>query len=229
MNTCEGMSNCFKRILALVLALITVIAMLSPRQMVYADETVDLGEYEFMFSPENETFGILSIAEFSEAAKYKVTFSKKNIASWELNEESQQIFITAKKPGNVTVKVTVTDQNLKNTYKIKLYWYKYSNPLESLKIGSREVDCSIFDDNTQAQTKKVSGKKKINVTLKEGYELSSLSFSRGGKFDDIENEVSKISFSKKGNNNTVLFIYYTDPKGHSGTLRLFVGDTEQGL
>jgi len=178
--------------------------------------------YEFMFSPEWDTFG-LEVGNLSKKAKVTVSVDKKKIATVKWDKKQSVAWVKAKKPG--TVKVTIKVKQNGKTYKhtTTMKWVKYNNPLKSLKIGSKKYAVKHFNKNTQAEMKKVSGNKAVKIKLKSGYKITSLGFSRNGEYKDIKNG-SKIRFTKVGEENTVLFINYTDPKGNEGCLRLFVGD-----
>ncbi len=211
-----------------VFVMFVVMFVTIPAKHILASDVKDLGSREFMFSPEWDSFGILSTTEFSNKAKYMVTFDKKNMASYHISEYQKCLIIDAKKAGTVNVKITVKDQGKSYKYKCKMTWNKYSNPLKSCKIGNKKVNVGIFDLNTQACTYKQSGKKKVSIKLKKGYKLNSIRFSRGGVVKTIK-KGSTIVFTPKGNSNTLIFIYYTDEKGHKGVLRLFAKDKEQVL
>lgn len=173
-----------------------------------------------MFSPEWDTFG-LGIKNLKASAKVTATVSDKKLATVKWDEKQKYAWVTAKKP--CTVKVTLKVVQDKKTYKhvTTMKWAPYNNPLQSLKIGSKSYKCSYFDKNTQAGMKKQSGKAKVTVKLKKGYQLTGLGFSRAGVYKSIKNGSSAIQFNPKGEHNTVVFINYKDPKGNDGLLRLF--------
>jgi len=183
--------------------------------------------YEFMFSPEWDTFG-LCIENLAKNAKVTVKVSNKKLGTVEWDKEEKVAWVTAKKPCSfkVTFKVVQNGKTYKHTTKMK--WNKYTNPLKSLKIGSKKYDVKYFNGNTSAGMTKVSGNSKVQVKLKSGYKLVGMTFARGGKYKNVKNG-SKVNFTKTGDENTVLFIDYKDKKGKYGTLRLFVWDKNETM
>lgn len=212
----------FKRVSVSMLAfvLVTIFSLGSLTTVQAAEPEFGGDEYQFMYSPEWRSFGI-GISNLSEKAKITVSVDKKKIATAIWDEMQGVVLVFAKKPGTVKVKVTVKQNGKTYKHTTKVKWVKYKNPLKSLQIGNKKYNTKYFDKNTQAGMKKVNGNKKLKIKLKKGYKLTGLGFSRAGKHKNIKNG-SKINFTKKGENNTVLFINYKDSKGNLGVLRLFV-------
>lgn len=220
-----------KLLMFLEFALVTsmVLGIMKPTEVKAAEPKVNYSESaQFMFSPEWDSFGMFCVENLDKNAKVSVTVSNKKVASASWDERQNIAFITAKKPCTITATLKIKQGGKTYTYTSKMTWVTYKNPLKSLQIGSTKYNVSYFNKNTQASMKKVSGNKAVKVTLKNGYKITSLGFSRGGKYKQIQNG-SKIKFTKAGNNNTVLFVNYQDSKGNSGVLRLFVGDTNKTL
>jgi hypothetical protein len=202
-----------------VLALTILLSGVSSEQVCAAQPTFWNDSYTFMYSPEWDSFGLV-VMNLDKNAKVTVSSANKKIATVEWDKENSTAWVHAKRVG--TVKITVKVKQGGKTYKkiTRMKWTKYSNPIKTIKIGTKKYPARYFDKNTSASMKKISGSKKVTVKLKKGYKINSLGFSRGGVYKDIKNG-AKIRFTRKGNNNTVLFIHYTDPKGNFGTLRLF--------
>ncbi len=222
------MKRLSKRFLAFALALILTISGLCVGREIELfaaenTETVDQGERTLQFVPEYKSFGIVSTEEFEGDVKVTVESDNKKVAEGVYNKENKWVYVTAKKVGSANFTVTVKSSEKTVIYTQKMTWVKYTNPLKSLKIGNTTYKKSFFNENTQAGMKKVKGKQKVSVKLKDGYTLTGLGFSRGGQWNEIKNG-DKINFTKKGTDNTVLFVYYTDKNGHEGALRLFVND-----
>lgn len=218
------MKKVMKHIVTFVMAiaLTTLIAGASAMQVQAAEPTFWENSYEFMFSPEWDGFGLI-VGNLAENAKVTVSSSNKKIAVVEWDKERSTAWVHAKRIGtvNITVKVTQGGQTYKKV--TKMTWVKYKNPVKSIKIGTTKYPAKFFNKNTAASMKKIGGKKKVYVQLKPGYKMTGLGFSRGGVYKNIKNG-DKINFTEKGTGNAVLFIYYTDPKGNPGVLRLFAGD-----
>lgn len=217
------MNNVRKSVINLVVTIFVAMAFVAlekPVDVMAASEPQFCGtNYQFMHSPEWDSYG-LTIGNLSDKAKVKVSVNKKSVATAIWDDRQDIVWVHSKKPGTVKVTMKVTQNGKTYKHVTKMTWVKYKNPLKSLSIGSKKYDVKYFDGNTQAAMKKQSGNKVVKVKLKPGYTITSLGFSRGGKYINIKNG-SKIKFNKKGDENTVLFINYKDPKGKEGLLRLF--------
>ncbi len=177
------------------------------------------GSYTFMYTPEWDSFGLV-VTNLDKKAKVTVSSANPKVATVEWDKENSTAWVHSKRVG--TAKIVVKVKQGGKTYKkvTTMKWTKYSNPVKSIKIGTKQYPAKYFNKNTSASMKKISGNKKVTVKLKKGYKMNSLGFSRGGVYKNIKSG-AKIRFTKKGNENTVLFIHYMDPKGNFGVLRLF--------
>jgi cell division protein YceG involved in septum cleavage len=94
---------------------------------------------------------------------------------------------TALKAGsaNLTIKATLTTGKTK-TYKAKVNVVSYSNPVKSLKIGSKELASKLKKD-MYASYKNKAESEKVTVKLKSGWTLKSIKHTY---YEVIQNEDS---------------------------------------
>lgn len=94
-----------------------------------------------------------------------------------------------KKAGKATITCTVKGVKLKTTFTVK----KYTNPVSSIKIGSKKYTSKFAKNDYIYISKKVS-KKALNIKAKKGWTIKSVSVYNG---KSKHYDVNKSSFSKK--------------------------------
>lgn len=178
----------------------------------------DTESLQFMFTPEWKGLE-LQPNGLTKKAKVTVSSSNEKVAQVTWNKETKTASVQAKKPGtaNITIKIKQGGKTYKKV--TRMTWTKYNNPVKTIKIGNTKYPAKYFNKNTAVSMKKMSGKKKVYVKLKEGYTITGMYFDRGGVSKAIKNG-DKIIFNQKGKEVTCLSICYKDPKGKEGILSI---------
>jgi hypothetical protein len=166
-----------KMFTALVLCIALAAAALIPTETVKADSilTVSYAKTMVVSTGGSGEYYCEMSGSVKNIKKVKVTSSnKKIIYIGAMNGDSTGFVFTALKAGsaNLTIKATLTSGKTK-TYKAKVKAVKYSNPVKSLKIGSKELASKLKKD-MYASYKNKAESEKVSVKLKSGWTLKSI-------------------------------------------------------
>lgn len=193
------MKKATKRLLAVFLALAMVFTLLAVPATSMKDvsaatsKTVYINPYSdrvVSYKPGRVTqaSGVISIMGCTKASQIKkLKCSNKNM---KVSAKDGYIRVDyGKKAGKATITCTVKGVKLKTTFTVK----KYTNPVSSIKIGSKNYTSS-FAKNTYTYTSKKVSKKTLSVKAKKGWTIKSVSVYNGGsKYYNV----NKSSYSKK--------------------------------
>ena len=199
------MKKVTKRVLAAFLTLAMVFTLLAvpatSMKNVSAAEEVGINPYSELtksMTPEEQKWaasgttltGVISITGTTKASQIKkLKSSNKNMKVSAQAAASGYIRVEYKKPGKTTITCTVKGKKLKTTFTVK----KYSNPVKTLKIGSKSYTSKFNKVRIASSAKKIS-KKTLNIKAKKGWKIAWVSVYNGSsKFYTV----NKTSFSKK--------------------------------
>ena len=162
------MKNIMKKAISLLLA---VMIMLTAIPVMAAEPYYDIhtSETNILMPGSYEDYNIGSVGTAKATAKSSNT----KIATVKIKKGV--IWVHAKKQG----KVTITTKVGKKTYKTRLTFLNYVNPVSSVKIGSTTVKESRFNktDTIYLSYSKYQNKKqKIKFNLKKGWKLRAISY-----------------------------------------------------
>jgi hypothetical protein len=162
---------------ALVLSVILAATALIPTETVKADSilTVSYAKTMTVSTGGNGEYYCEMSGSVKNIKKVKVTSSnKKVIYIGAMDGDSTGFVFTALKAGsaNLTIKATLTSGKTK-TYKAKVKAINYSNPIKSLKIGSKEL-ASKFKKDIYASYNNKTDSEKLSIKLKSGWTLKSI-------------------------------------------------------
>lgn len=193
------MKKATKRLLAAFLALAMVFTLLAVPATSMKDvsaatsKTVYINPYSdrvVSYKPGRayQTSGVISIVGCTKASQIKkLKCSNKNM---KVSAKDGYIRVDyGKKAGKATITCTVKGVKLKTTFTVK----KYTNPVSSIKIGSKNYTSS-FAKNTYTYTSKKVSKKTLSVKAKKGWTIKSVSVYNG---KSKHYDVNKSSYSKK--------------------------------
>lgn len=199
------MKKATKRLLAAFLALAMVFTLLAvpatSMRNVSASEKVGINPYSdrtVSMTPEEQKWaasgitlsGVISITGTTKASQIKkLKSSNKNMKVSAHAAASGYIAVEYKKPGKTTISCTAKGKKLKTTFTVK----KYSNPVKTLKIGSKSYTSKFNKVRIASSAKKIS-KQTLNIKAKKGWTIDWVSVYNGSS---KYYTVNKKSFSKK--------------------------------
>lgn len=197
------MKKATKRLLAAFLALAMVFTLLAVPATSMKDvsaatsKTVYINPYSdrvVSYKPGRvtQTSGVISIVGCTKASQIKkLKCSNKNmkVSAKDGYKDGYIRVDYGKKAGKATITCTVKGVKLKTTFTVK----KYTNPVSSIKIGSKNYTSS-FAKNTYTYTSKKVSKKTLSVKAKKGWTIKSVSVYNG---KSKHYDVNKSSYSKK--------------------------------
>ncbi len=193
------MKKVTKRLLAAFLALAMVFTLLAVPATSMKDvsaatsKTVYINPYSdrvVSYKPDRVTqvAGVISIMGCTKASQIK----KLKCSNKDMKVSAKDGYIRVdygKKAGKATITCTVKGVKLKTTFTVK----KYTNPVSSIKIGSKKYTSKFAKNDYIYISKKVS-KKALNIKAKKGWTIKSVSVYNG---KSKHYDVNKSSFSKK--------------------------------
>lgn len=202
------MKKISKKLLCLIMTTALLVTAL-PATLVSAAEKPSFAKTISLSTVETSGYVVGNISSTAKITNLKS--SKKSVVAVrkEYYKETKQhiIWFEPKKPGTSTVSFKVKQGSKTTTIKCKVKVHKYSNPISSLKIGSKNVKSS-FNDKTYTTLKYSKYKNKsmkVSLKLKDGWKVYNNKFNyyngktlkeiKFGKKVKITKKNSSISFS----------------------------------
>lgn len=211
------MKQIMKKAMYMMLVLVLAFAVL-PNHVIQAKAAskpgLPISSWSNYFVSSYKRFG-LGLDFVEEDADVKVSSSNKKIATVKYDKAEKTIWVTAKKPGKVTVTCTVKQDGKKYITKCKYTVLKYTNPLSKLKLGNKSYK-SKYNKNTEYEIPVSKKKQTLSVKVKKGYEITDIYGIKNGKMKDIKNN-SKIQTSKFD----VIYIRIQDKNGNINYIGMF--------
>lgn len=153
-----------------------------------------------------------------------VTSSDTNICttyvSYNKKKAQYKILLKYNNPGKVKINVSYNYNGTTYTSRARIKVVKYTNPLKSFKIGTKEYrkkfnakKVSLTDTNAYGYFR-AKGKKTIDVKFKKGYKMTDAYYIVRGtsKYKSNYNASKKVKLSKVG----FYYFIYKDKQGYKG-------------
>lgn len=156
------------------------------------------GKLKQVYCPKKSKIYIYRVKNMPSNGKItKVSSSNKKVAAVSVVDNT--VRIKPLKAGTSTVKVTVKTGRILTTFTSNLTVYKWSNPVSSYKIGSKQLKSKF--KNTNVYNYKLGNKRTLdfNVKAKTGWKITSFTYyDKNGNSKSYLNSTKQIMPEKGG-------------------------------